>query len=239
MNVELLFTGESCGPEIVRGKSAIVIDVLRATSVIVSALENGASAVVPFKTIEEAKRYAASAKKPAILGGERGALKIDGFDCGNSPLEYTRTRVADREVVLTTTNGTQAVENARCADRVFILCMRNIGAVAEKIAGEDRNAVVVCSGTDGKFSGDDALCAGIFLDRLCAKIDIGLDDAGRFARDFYRMSRTNGIEARDLLKGCLHLERLRARGFEADLDYCLAIDATDVVPVYRNGRIVV
>ncbi len=237
MNIELLFTGGDCTPEIVRGKNAVVVDVLRATSVIATALENGASAVVPFGAIEEARAFAAGERERVVLGGERNALKIEGFDCGNSPFEYTRELVGGRQVALTTTNGTRAIENARGAKEVFILCMRNLGAVAEKILSGGRDIVVVCSGTDGKFSADDALCAGIFLDRLCAKSDARLDDAGRFARDFYSMGRERGVGLQDLLAESLHLNRLRARGFEADLDYCLTIDATGVVPVYRNGRI--
>ena len=238
MNIELLFTGRDCTPEIVRGKNAVVVDVLRATSVITAALENGASAIVPFRTVDEARAFAAGEQSSAILGGERNALKIEGFDCGNSPLEYTRELVAGRQVALTTTNGTQAIENAREADRLLILCMRNVGAVAGKILSEDRDTVVVCSGTDGKFSADDALCAGVLLDLICTAGDTRLDDAGRFARDFYRMGRERGIGMKDLLSESLHLNRLRARGFEADLDYCLTIDATSVVPICRNGRIV-
>lgn len=237
MNVELLFTGRSATPRMVRGKNALVVDVLRATSVIVTAIENGASAVVPFGTVGEARRYAADAERRPLLGGERGAVRIDGFDCGNSPLEYTRERVAGREVVLTTTNGTRALENARGADRLLVLCMRNAGAAAGAIAAAGRDAVIVCAGTDGKFSADDALCAGIFLDRLCARTDARLDDAGRFVRDFCRMGLAGRAGPRDLLRESLHVNRLRARGFEADLDYCLTVDATDVVPACREGRI--
>lgn len=210
---------------------------LRATSVIVAAIENGARAVVPFATVEEARLYASNAGERPILGGERGAVKIDGFDCGNSPLEYTRELVAGREVVLTTTNGTRAIENAGGADMLFVLCMRNADAAAGAIAAAGKDAVVICSGTDGGFSADDTLCAGIFLDRLCAKRSVALDDAGRFARDFYRMAMAVQIETRNLLKESLHLNRLREKGFDADLAYCLTIDATDVVPVCRGGRI--
>lgn len=237
MNAELYFTAGDFAPEAAQGKTAVVIDVLRATSVIVTAVSHGAAAVVPFGTVELARAYAEGASVPVALGGERGAVKIDGFDYGNSPLEYRTSLLAGVEVALTTTNGTRALTRARDADTLYVLCMRNIGAAVDRVASDGQDIVVVCAGTCGRFSADDALCAGIFLDRLLERTGARLDDAGQFAADYARMGLAGGREPAELLSECAHLKRLREKGFDADIVFCFDIDADDTVPVMRDGRI--
>lgn len=234
MKLELFFKSGDCAPESLRGKNAVVIDVLRATSVIVTAIHNGATAVTPFKNAADAMRYA-HGMAGVVTGGERNAERIAGFDCGNSPFEYSPAVVAGKEVVLSTTNGTLAIERASLAGKTFILCMLNVGAAARALLPEKRDAAIICSGTDGKFSADDALCAGAFVDAVCRLAEIKLDDAGRFARDFYAMSKHRDMK--DTLRDCFHLRRLQERGYGADVDYCLRLDVMDTTPVYRHGKI--
>lgn len=223
------------------GKIAVVIDVLRATSVITTALSNGAREVVPVKTIEEAQSlYAQLEPTMTLRGGERHALKIEGFDFGNSPLEYTKERVGGKTVILTTTNGTNAINNVKGADEVVLACFRNAAAVAHHLVetsqcGGSTNIVIVCAGTEGRFSLDDGLCAGLLIDLLQQKAEVELDDLGILVHHYYHENKANLLAA---LSGCFHLKRLISLGFESDVRFCLETNCASAVPVFADDRLV-
>jgi 2-phosphosulfolactate phosphatase len=142
------------------GATVVVIDLLRATTTICWALASGASEVVPFRTIEETLAAAEKAGRDrVVLGGERGGRRIDGFDLGNSPREYTASAVRGRPVYLTTTNGTQALYHARFARRVVVAAMVNLSAVAASVRNEPR-LNILCAGTNGRETLEDILTAG-------------------------------------------------------------------------------
>lgn len=153
-------------PEELAGGAVVVIDVLRASTTILHALEAGAAEIIPCQEVDDA--LAVAAKLPddkAILGGERGGLRIDGFDLGNSPSEYTPDRVEGRTVVMTTTNGTRALLRCRLAARVLVGAFVNAAAVTERLVAEKR-VHLLCAGTRGQFSRDDFLLAGLLAERL-------------------------------------------------------------------------
>src|SRR6476660_3958617 len=142
------------------GSCVVVIDLLRATSTICQALASGAREVVPFLEIDEALAAAKDANRlEIVLGGERSGGKIPGFDVGNSPAEYTPQVVAGTRVFITTTNGTRAMHHVRQASRVVLGCFLNLSAVVASIKGEPR-IDILCAGTDGSETGEDALAAG-------------------------------------------------------------------------------
>jgi 2-phosphosulfolactate phosphatase len=146
--------------------TAVVIDVLRASTTIVHALEAGASEVVPCLEVDDARRVAAETPAPgAVLGGERQAVRIEGFDLGNSPSEYTPYSVGGRRVAITTTNGTRAILAARPARRVLVGAFVNATAVCEQLLDADKISLI-CAGTRGEYSRDDVLLAGLLVDRL-------------------------------------------------------------------------
>ena len=154
-------------PSEIRGNTAIVIDVLRATSTIVEALKNGCRLVVPVETPEDAVNIKRSNQdESTILGGERKAVKITGFDYGNSPLEYNPKNVKGKTLILCTTNGTQAILRARDASRILITALSNISASAIKAAEYGNDISIICAGTKEKFSAEDVLAAGALIDRL-------------------------------------------------------------------------
>lgn len=153
-------------PDALVDGTAVVIDVLRASTTIVHALEAGAREVLPCEDIEEAHRRAAQyPANEVILGGERGGLPIEGFDLGNSPSEYTPYSVADKTVVFTTTNGTRAIAKSQHARRVLIAAFVNVSAVFEQLVAEE-SVHIICAGTDGDYSRDDVLLAGMLVERL-------------------------------------------------------------------------
>jgi len=154
-------------PQELAGATVVVIDVLRATTTIVHALEAGARAVIPCLEIDEAKAVAAELGQDALLAGERLGLPIDGFDLGNSPSECTPDRVAGRTLVLTTTNGTRALGRCKQASGVLVGAFVNATAVFRRIAEEPR-VHILCAGTRGERGHDDELLAGMlagWLDR--------------------------------------------------------------------------
>lgn len=222
------------------GKTAVVIDVLRATSVITTALENGAIEVIPVKTIEEAESlYSQCDASTTLRGGERNALKIEGFDLGNSPLEYKINVVENKTVILTTTNGTNAINNVKSADEVVLACFRNAAAVADHIVRLSHRGchdiIIVCAGTEGRFSLDDGLCAGMLIESLRQKTEVKTDDLGSLLSCFYTQNKDSFREA---LSGCLHLNRLISLGFEDDVRFCLEANTVAMVPACREGKII-
>lgn len=154
-------------PAEIAGGVAVIVDVLRASTTISFALANGAAAVVPCETVETAQQVRASAEQGhCLLGGERGGLKIEGFDLSNSPDDYVRSIVEGRLIGFTTTNGTMALLRASQADVVMIGAFVNLSAVAERILADSRPIHIVCAGTNGQISGEDVLFAGALAERL-------------------------------------------------------------------------
>ena len=183
-------TPQMVAPEAMVGGTAVVIDVLRASTTIVRAMEAGAADVIPCVEVEEARRIAG--RLPAeltVLGGERGGLPIDGFDLGNSPTEYTPLRVGGRTVVFTTTNGTRAIDRCRRADRVLVGAFVNATAVFEELVSAER-IHLVCAGTRGQSSLEDLLLAGMLVARLQREgnIDYKLNPEALWAVDRWTAS---------------------------------------------------
>jgi 2-phosphosulfolactate phosphatase len=230
-------TLEELGRVSLRGAWAVVIDAVRASTTIVTALAHGAAAVVPVATPEEAWVRARTTTDPRpLLGGERGGGPPPGFDCGNSPAEYTRERVAGREVVFTTTNGTRALLAAAGADRVAVGGFVNAGAVTRWLAAAPGPVWLVCSGEQGRFCLEDAACAGYLVERLEAGRDgLRLSDGARAA---LRLGRSYGGDWAAMLGEAAWARGLVRTGRGADLPLCVAVDVHDVVPVVSAGRLV-
>ncbi|SKA95361.1 2-phosphosulfolactate phosphatase [Caloramator quimbayensis] len=231
MRINLIPSIEYIKEEEMEGKNVVVIDVLRATSVITTALYNGASEVVTAVEIDEALKYK---DENTLLGGERRALKIDGFDFSNSPIEYSREAVFGKRIVLTTTNGTKAINKSMRAEKIFIGCMMNGKAAAKKIIEYDKDAFIVCAGTYGKFSLDDFICAGKIINDAVEEKDVQIDDFAAAALLSYRDNRDDVIS---YVKNAYHYKYLISIGLEDDIKYCFREDVFDVVPEYRNGSI--
>jgi 2-phosphosulfolactate phosphatase len=213
------------------GTGAIVFDVLRATSSILTGLAADARTILPVETIEEA--HAAKRRHPdALLCGERGGDRIEGFDLGNSPSEYTRTR--GRTLITTTTNGTVALRRCAAAERVFVGALLNLDALLEALRESGLGAwVLVCAGTHETVALEDVIAAGAVCD---AFPEAKLTDAALIARTAWR-------EARGDLLGALRSSRngraCLAAGRDHDLAGCAALSSLAVVgELGPDGRIV-
>ncbi|MEL6705175.1 MAG: 2-phosphosulfolactate phosphatase [Bacteroidota bacterium] len=236
MNVEVFFTANSPSEDDLRGTTVVAIDVLRACSTIVTALANGAKAVIPVSDMVQAGRLAANLDADTgLLGGERGGKRIDGFQVGNSPAEYTPEAVHDRTVVLTTTNGTQTIAQAKQAHAVTVGCFLNASRVIDFLRTCETDIVLHCAGWQGRIALEDTLFAGYVLHRLWdGTVPADATDACRIAHAQYRADRRRLAKA---LKESEHARRLIGLGQGADLDYCATMDAVPVLPLFHDNRL--
>ncbi len=212
------------------GKIAVVIDVLRATTTIVEALGNGARCVVPVGSVDGA-RMMAHDREGALLCGERGGVKPDGFSLGNSPLDYSPCVVGGLDCVLTTTNGTRALHLATDGDEVLVGAITNANALCDWIRRDGRDAVLVCSGTDGGVSFEDCLGAGLIVDRL------GYQASDSAAMMFHAME--GAVERfgdlRYAIESSFHAKRLIELGFEDDVTFACEVGVSSLVPVFDSA----
>jgi 2-phosphosulfolactate phosphatase len=215
----------------------VVIDVLRATSVMVHAMAQGAIEIIPAATVEEAFQIAKVFPRSSIvLGGERESKKIPGFDLGNSPKEYVAERVKERKLILTTTNGTKAFHLVSSGEEILVGSFFNIGAVAQSCIESGRDLLIFPSGDEGGFSLEDSICGGMLIDLMLRneKKEIFLTDASHCAQILYKRFKDDLLEAFHLSH---HGKELIKLGFEDDLVYCAQIDMTTLVPIFRDGVI--
>lgn len=216
-----------------------MFDVLRASSTICAALDAGADGVVPCLEPEDARRVAADAGSGmCITGGERKGVRIDGFDLGNSPLEYTRERVGGRRVAFTTTNGTRALlRAAESADRVLIGALMNLGALVEALLRDGRDVHLICAGTNGLVSLEDLIGAGAVAAALRASgVEFGRDDAVRALVTLYESRREDLVAA---LYDGIGGRNLRRLGYDADVEFCARESVLSVVPEFVVGEMAV
>lgn len=217
------------------GSRVVVVDAFRASTTVSVLVAKGAR-VVPVASIEEAR-----ATEADFRIGERGSVKVNGFDFGNSPREIKAAKIpSGSTVVLSTTNGTRIVEAAAGAPAILTGAFVNAGAIAKSVAEDlttedgDSDVVVVGCGWEGRRASEDEAAAGTILYRLQKK-GVELDERARRVVDLYQSRPANALRNNSAAR------RLKRVGYEADLDFCLAEDVIDVVPrllggIFVNGR---
>jgi 2-phosphosulfolactate phosphatase len=236
MNLDFCSAFQQTTEQQLEDKNVVVIDVLRATSVVVTALAEGAGSVIPVESIEEAKALAA-AKAPGstLLAGERDGLPIPGFDLGNSPPLFTPERVAGKDIILTTMHGTRALRLCKRAKQTIIGSFLNATSVVEHILGSGKSWKLLCSGMHGRFTLDDGLCAGLFLSRIAEHEQIRTRDLGSVMKSLYESH--SGCLQSLLEQHCHGYRYLQAQGFIEDLGFCLEEDRYRILPRLAGGRI--
>ena len=235
MRIDTFFTVREVDTASLADAAVVVIDVIRATTTIIEALANGARAIYPTESTEDAVRLASSlGREDTLLCGERRGLKVEGFDLGNSPREYTRDVVADKKLVLSTTNGTRALGVAAEGTRVLPCAFTNLGAVAAELAGEE-HVVILCAGQADSFALDDALCAGYLTRRLVEASDEepGLNDASRATRALASARKPTRPFMSKAAAGAAIIEI----GLGDDLDICCDVDRHDIVVHMKDQAI--
>jgi len=212
-----------------QGSVVIAIDVLRGSSTIIQALKNGAARIIPASEIEEAREMAD--RWPTgefILCAERNGLKVEGFNLGNSPFEYDPDIVSGKDLIYSSTNCSKALIASYAADRVIVGTFNNISAVRETVITPSR-IILVCAGKMGRFSLEDAVCAGMFVNEFLkdTSYEVALNDASRTAKilfDFYHR------DLLSLLRESSHGNYLIGLGLEKDLELIALVDSERIVP---------
>jgi len=212
---------------IINDSLCVVIDVLRATTTIVNALGNQAASITPVVTVEEARKVAAGTG--SLLGGERNCKKLEGFDFGNSPAEYTQSRVANKEITLTTTNGTRALMACLGADQILIAAFANLTAVANAIVGHPK-VNIVCAGTNGEITLEDALLAGALA---AGRNSSQQNDQALLAIDLWQQCEQSADLNRSIFEKLLVSrggKNLQQVGMVSDIKLCAKLDTHSILP---------
>ncbi len=238
MNVQLFLTPTPAAASEITDKTAVVIDVLRCTTCISAALAAGARGVIPTEGPGEAvEMWTRIGSDMAVLAGERQGVRIENFQLGNSPSEFSAEAVGGKYVVMTTTNGTEAFLKATGAALTLSCSLTNISKVADRVAREGRDLVIFCAGRSGQFSIEDTICGGMLLHLLATdkKIKLTLNDAGSLAMLLYR---SNKSAIKQTIAQSEHGRFLSRLGFENDLDVAAATDSIPVLPFLHEGRLI-
>ncbi|GAB1430108.1 2-phosphosulfolactate phosphatase family protein [Ignavibacteria bacterium] len=212
----------------------VVLDIFRASSTVCAALVSGASRIIPQKTVEDANM-----KKndfpAALLCGERNGIAPEGFDFGNSPYEYTPETVGGRTLIFTTTNGASALLSAPDNAVRLMGGFVNAESITEFIAQRrPAAATFLCAGNNGFFSLEDALCAGMFVERISSLFPEQTDEA-LAAKAIFTVYKNN---LHDTLKNTCHAQNLNSKGLGKDLDFCTNLNAAPVTPIFNGCEIV-
>jgi len=215
---------------------AVVVDVFRATTCMCTALNNGAKSIIPVATPAEAKDYH---NKGYLVGGEENMIKFDFGDFGNSPDEYTRDRVENKDIVISTTNGTHAIDMASDASTLLIGSFSNISTIADFCIERQKDVLVVCAGWMDKFNFEDSLFGGALAELLITKGSYEADfDAVTVALSMWNEAKKDTMA---YVSRSEHMKRLEKHGLLDVVAFCLQPDTVQILPVYskETGKITI
>ena len=235
--IHLYATPREFTEDSLRGMTTVVIDVLRSSATIATALMSGAREVIPVTSPAEAGELAQKAGRDStLLCGERDGKKIEGFDLGNSPIEYTAERVGGRTLIFASTNGSPVMVRARISDRVLVGGFNNFSAVVSSVLAAGKPVAILCSGRQEQFAIEDFVCGGKFVSALREQMrgSVYLNDGAKAASVLYE--HLNG-DIPGVLRDSSHGKYLASIGFADDLDYCAQVDSLAVVPTLLEGKI--
>lgn len=239
MKVDLFFTPHEVNEEKLKDHTAVVVDVLRASTTICAALAAGAKEVIPAESTAAAIQLAGNLSRDAILlCGEREGKLVEGFDLGNSPLQYTPALVKGRTLIFGSTNGSPTIVKTRLARRTYICGLVNVGAVVEALSENDDPIDILCAGKLSQFALEDAVCAGILIHDLQEQTDSDmiLNDAASASLILFD-------RYRDLIPSVVmdshHGRYLAEIGMQADLPFCSDLNRIPLLPVYHEGKITI
>ncbi|MDW3208957.1 MAG: 2-phosphosulfolactate phosphatase [Reichenbachiella sp.] len=230
-NIDVCLSPELIGLYDLEGKIVVVVDILRATSVMVTAMAHGAKEIIPVATLDEAKSYL---EKGLLCAAERGGAQVDGFPLDNSPFSYMNEEIKGQPIVITTTNGTLAITKSTSADEVLVGAFLNIKAIADYITKQDKDVIVHCAGWKGKTNMEDTLFAGALVELLEQSHDLACDTA-HLSLKYYQSVKDNLFET---VKNSAHAKRLNKLHVIKDIEFCVQQSIYDLVPVLRGDKLV-
>ncbi|MFY0689532.1 MAG: 2-phosphosulfolactate phosphatase [Cyclobacteriaceae bacterium] len=229
--IETCLTPELIHQHELQDKIIVVVDIFRATSCIVTGLGEGVAAIYPVSTVEACKAFGA---KGMIMAGERGGIKVEGFDLGNSPFEYMNPELKGKEVSISTTNGTLALEKSKQADEILVGAFLNLSTTIDYLKSSSKSVLVHCAGWKGTPNLEDTLYAGALIHKLNEQL-APEGDAAKLARDFYRLHQSDTAAA---AKESGHAHRLAKFGVTKDQDFCLEEDEYNILVKLEGKKLI-
>ena len=235
--IDLYLTPTEASRAPLDGAMVVIVDVLRSCTSIAVALSNGAAKIIPVETVEEATRLAQTLDpKSRLLCGERDGKKVGGFDLGNSPRDYVKSKVERATLIFASTNASPLMAGQLDGREQRLLSYVNVGAVADAVRKGGANLAIVCAGKNGRFALEDAACAGALIRRLSDESSgIVLNDAAVMTCEY---DRAHGRDPEAILARSEHGRYLVEIGFGDDLPVCAQVDSVPLVPFLKEGRIV-
>jgi 2-phosphosulfolactate phosphatase len=231
--LEACFSPAMFMPDENRDSIVVVIDVLRASSAICTAFANGASAIIPVADATEAKDYKS---RGYLVAAERDGYILDFADFGNSPFNFTKEKIAGRTIVYSTTNGTGIINLASASYLTVIGSFLNISALTEWLIKQDRDIMLFCAGWKNRFNIEDTVCAGAMAERLMeTDLYSTICDSTIAAMDLWSLAKT---DLPGYIEKVAQRTRLRDKGLDDCIQFCITNDFTRKIPVMKNGILV-
>lgn len=209
-------------------RTVVVVDIFRATTTICAALNNGAKSIIPVASVKEAQEYKS---KGYLVGAERNVKRCDFADFGNSPFDYTSDKVTDKEIVFTTTNGTQAIEISTDSAFLLIGAFSNIDAITNFCNRTYKDVLILCAGWNNRINIEDTLFGGALAEKLVESGYTINSDATNIALSMWKEAKT---DIRKYINRTEHIKRLVANNLQDSVDYCLTMNTVDIVPTYNK-----
>ena len=239
MRIDVAFTGRDFNSEDSTGKRIVVVDVLRASTSIVTALAHGARKVIPVETPKKAKKMAKTLPAGSVLlCGERESVRLPGFDLGNSPREYKEDIVRDKVLLFTSTNGSRTLLKAQTAHDVLVGGFVNMGALIRRLVSDDKDTLIACSGYNGGYCLEDSVCAGMIVDRLKKEMPQDAIEMGDEGLAGYVLYQYYDNKLQRMAEESFWGKQLIDKGLGDDLPLCVSVDSCNVVPVLRGEALV-
>ncbi|MBD3170807.1 MAG: 2-phosphosulfolactate phosphatase [candidate division Zixibacteria bacterium] len=237
MDIQTFFSAEAASQRNLEGRNVLVIDVLRATTSMITALTNGAKTIIPVESVVKARAMLSQFPKgTALLCGERGFDRLEGFHLGNSPMEYNRDAVNGKSLVFTSTNGTRGVTAGLKSDTMVMGAFINFPRPADYLVDLKKDLTIICCGTTGYFSLEDAVCGGMFIHYISKNLrTFTTNDASEAAMALFRRYRDR---IPMMMETCENGRQLSSMGYHQDVAYCSQIGKTDIVPISKGNELV-
>lgn len=232
--IDVFFSVQAFQEEELRGKTAVIIDVLRASSSITTALSNGAKKVIPVADMSDAMKIANTMdQKDFLLCGEKNGSKIEGYHLGNSPAEYTPEVVKGKTLIFNTTNGTKAIKKASLANQIYVGTFLNQQSILNALKEHDDEVVLVCSGWQGRLSIEDTLFAGSIVHAVSnGNLPDSAKDGAKVAFGLFEKF---GDDLEGAISKSDHAKRLAELVPNDDISFCCKVNEFDVLPGMRDG----
>jgi 2-phosphosulfolactate phosphatase len=231
--LETCFSPALYEPELHADEIVVIIDILRATSAICTAFANGAASIIPVAEINEARDYK---NRGFLVAAERDGFVLDFADFGNSPFNFTRDKVEGKTIVYSTTNGTGIINMASKASDIVIGSFLNISALTGWLTKQEKNVVLFCAGWKNRFNLEDTLCAGAIAEQLMKSNQYQtICDSTHAALDLWSFAKE---DLTGYIEKVAQRTRLRDKGLDNCINFCLTTDATNKVPSIKNGVLV-